>query len=631
MAKRRVIPKHLKPQRGLGSEVLQERRRQGRAIRKERDARARREAEDARRRMRLSHKSEEKESKNWINALMNSVASDQQAFAKSMGINTSILTGTWYSSTLHAYTDWESIVVRYPLGLAPDRSDRNANLDTIIDIRGILQHELGHIRFTVPYQVLREQYSDPHRLALYEEKHHLQQMWNMLEDQRMESKVVQEVPRIANYFTVTIGKHISNNAQPSSATWLLLAGREYLADSIRSKSAEEFNQIVSPTIDMPDPAKSWYDIVSEYKSATTVDEMMEALYKAADFHAWHVPKTASVPSSSEHRGWYKKTETGDTSHEGKIKESAVDKGQSDSYPGGAGSHDDKSDDKSDDSSQTQDGGKSEMEQIVDQIMDELRNSQDNVNSLASANATVNGAGSMGTAPQTGMDMSPDEIAQAMAISVGVERALVDFETQSQPGWISRTDSGVIDALAYRTKPAGSRDYHRRMEGEYNAGIDLHVSMLCDISGSMSGEPMKQLSIAMYGFGLACSNLGISANYVLWSTMDHEGEVWPDGVPQPKKWEAGGGTNPTSALDSLDEHNERGASNHLVYIFTDGDWDASALPLTNWQTPGRFMVVNVLGTLSTSRPYFAGADHIANISDVSQIPDSLTEAVRYIMT
>lgn len=677
MTKRYKVPNILKPQRGIDPELQRERRRQQRALTRKSDKSNEQQMAEARRHLEKLYKKRSPEL-DWANSLIRSVASNQSAVMRSMSIRHPIhaqaSTSHWDNKPM-AFTDFESIQLTYPVKLIPDRNNRDATMDTITDIRAILQHEIGHLRFTVPFNLLVDKYSGD-RLIDYSKDH---KSWNILEDQRMETLVVNSVPRIAKYFIVMLGKHILKESDGLS--WILVAGREYVPKAIRVKSASEFNSTVSRNT----AAREWFDIVNSYKSATSVDAMMQAVFDASDFlstiqfqgeggtthrNPWREPGQKGTPEEACEPREY----DGDDDQEGESgqggSDSTNDKDSGDKSDSGSGDASNDGDDEkpissvnaqdrnslssgqsadTDSNDSNHDHGKSEQRStstqsnnyevsinrshsVSDQLKDmaeqlslQNRDDQDNQSILSMANASADNKG-MSDVPQAGAPMSEDEEQQAYTVMVGIQNALSDFETASQPGWVSRQESGIIDALAYRTKQVGSLDYHRRLEGDFNSGVDLHVSMLCDISGSMDGEPMRHLSIALYGTALACRNLGIGASFTLWSTPGNEGRVWRDGDITPTLWGAAGGTNPMDALDDLDNHNEEDASNHLVLIFTDGAWDSSIPPLTMWSRPGRHIVLCELGT-----GYFYGnndhhADHYVKIKDVMELPEQLSMAI-----
>ena len=274
-----------------------------------------------------------------------------------------------------------------------------------------------------------------------------------------------------------------------------------------------------------------------------------------------------------------------------------------------------------------------LDEIISDNLKEQYNHHETKEAVANAHDRIAQiGGGMPEAPQTGKPMTAEQEAAALRISVGMEQALNDFVTASQPAWVNRQETGVIDPLAYRTKDIGDLDYRRRLEGDYNTGVDLHLSMLCDVSGSMGGKEIEQLSIAMYATAVACNRIGIGTTFLLWSNEGNEGRVWVNGEPTPTVWYADGGTNPTRALNDLEFHNPEEASNHLVLVFTDGAWDVGSNPLSNWAEPGRYIVLSrLVEQVFAYDDYLFKADAYASVTDVSQLPDKLTSAIHSVLS
>ena len=663
-----TLPKHLKPQRGLGSAVTSQRRKQRDALRRERE----RAEDNARNRAReeLQRLGRHDYKQTYARAVVASVADNQTAVMRSMELRQSIFaTPLWGHSGVEAWTDFRRIVVNYPSRRwAEDPNDRLATIDAIADLRGIIQHEIGHIRFTVPFPELCEQ-------ALQERGNSsLHRAWNILEDQRMETLVVDVVPRIATYFTKMIYNHIISDDN-MGRSWLLLAGRTYLPADLRVNSHQLFDSEY-PSYGIEPFSKQWYDIVKRYKQADNATDMYNCVVEARDFidrvmpneapnggtghHDRYNDRWADDQSESESSGSCgnsckpeddpvedtvgtapsdSKMDKQDDGDDGQEQNGdGADAGAGDGNKAGASSD-------GDDSEQggvsdappdgppggngvsTADSQRSVAESIRDQINSELEdiakkhlNDSDNQRMLAGANERMSGEG-LPELANSGFRMTPEQLDTANKIAVGIESALTELETASQPAWHSRQDAGVLDALAYRTKQVGSLDYHRRLEGDINAGMDLHVSVLSDISGSMSGTNIQHLSIAMYGMRVACDNLGIKSSFTLWCSPGDTGRIWRHSEPVPLIWDATGGTDPTGALDDLMNHNEENSAHHLVVIFTDGMWGGD-IDLSRWSTPNRHIMLCILGYHMDYN-----ADATFTIKSCLELPNKMVDAIK----
>lgn len=687
-----MIPKsalpNIKPQRGLGQAVTRQRRKALDGLRREREERLTKSRDAARNELRrLADSRETDEEFRWKENLIAAVVSSQTAVVRSYGLTQPIKAGlssryiaSWRTEKLVAYTDFREIVIKWPVDHLPQRNAKTeVVLDTVAQIRGVIQHELGHILHTVPLNLLVERTLGNTDSPLFN-RHvpingtltrvtsgMVHKPWNILEDQRMETAMVRDVPRLATYFTsMTVAHVISDD---STNAWLLLAGRQYLPAALREQARDLFAQSHGDAL-----TDEWLQIVNAYKRATTHDDLMSAVVDALVFLSANV---ATPPDpGTEHRPG---GQPGRSEDEDDLSESASDpedegddepqesgsgegKGTSESddesndEPTGAGGTSDSDDESTDgsvegegeqggqdegDESQvdTQSGkGRSKQitrkdlqetaEEVLSQAKEELRQERDNQSILADAYERTNSGGTLGDATFSAPDLPTENIQRAERVSAGIEQALTDFVTASQPVWMSHQEKGIIDPLAFRTKSVGDMDYHRAMSGEASNGLDLHVSMLSDVSVSMSND-MLALSEALYATATACQRLGIGATFSLWSDHSENYRIWGDGNVAPSLWSVLGGTDPTRAMDDIHSHNPEGATNHLVLIFTDGDWGSEDnYNLQNWSAPGRHIVIVRYG--ASYAPHY-GADEAIDINNVDQLPMELTRAIQRILS
>lgn len=685
--------KHLRPQRGLGQAVSRQRRRATDQLKRESESRRKRERDIARRLLsqRESQNPEQRAEAMWRHNLLKATIDHQSAVMKSYGINVPvdarIDTGWWgRPATLKAWTDHKSITIRFPENLFPaDRTNNDALMDGIATLRGVFQHELGHIRFTVPFTDLK--FGDDANIGdLVPSQLHWP--WNCLEDQRMETAVVKGVPRLASYFTTMIVEHIVKG-DGADRSWLLLAGRTYLPTVLRQQSRDLFVKVYGESL-----AQRWEAEVQTYIGATTHAELRASVIRA---HALlsEIMSDLPEPSIDEHWGEGGIADPSDGASD--VDNDDLDKGESGDGEGtGEESNGDASDDEgagngesdaesdkdgeagdgttsSNDGDESNDSGsegkstdadgadsdqddearssgngattgsldtdnlREEMKRTMREVMDEATQDirQDDINNdiLKDANQLTNDTGSIPFLTGHSYPMPADMQAEAEALAVGMENALNDFVTASQPVWMSHQEHGIIDPIAFRTKSVGDMDYRRGLTGDFTEGLDIHVSLLCDASVSMQGDPMEALSKVIYATSKACDNLGIGLTTTLWSSDSDTYRISPEDVGTPTLYETLGGTNPTDALDDLDSHDIGNVENHLVIIFTDGDWDAQFPGVQNWERPGRHTVLihynewwrhhpNILGRTSDTR----GCDEAFRIGDILNLPMEMTNAI-----
>jgi hypothetical protein len=132
---------------------------------------------------------------------------------------------------MSAWTDFERIAIRF----VPHEDVRLL----AAALRGLLYHEGGHCRWTVPFRDLADlagvsiMGTDARSKALHT-------AWNCLEDQRMETAVVSDSPRKAAYFTPLLMTEHCSTLDKMAANWPLLVWRRYLPDRLRQQARAMF-------------------------------------------------------------------------------------------------------------------------------------------------------------------------------------------------------------------------------------------------------------------------------------------------------------------------------------------------------------------------------------------------------
>jgi hypothetical protein len=698
------VGKTVKPKRGLGQAITRRRRQAAEEIRDARTNRIDRERAAARAEIERALAAAKNRAKTdttaWGQALLRAVVANQTAVMRAWGLRQSVSFAVNQGANVVAWTDFQQVRVEWPVKSLPARLDRIGTLDIVARMKGVMQHEAGHCRFSTPWPTLVEATGIPAKHRGHDSQ--LKTMCNVLEDQRMETRVVQTVPRIANYFgTMVINIVIGQGDEAMDQSWLLLAGREYLPFNLLSKSYMAFDEFCM-LAGVANGAATWYNLVDAYKTATTYQQLMTAISDAYDFLLMvkaQMPKEMD-DHNRQQRGGQGTPEQGacgggslldqltEKAEQGKGDGMGSDMGEAGDKPGkgkgkgkgegdgeegdGEGTGKAKSDKegkgksadrqeygeeytgpkhksdgtRSDDlfGSEGQANGGEGDEEWADQdvinqadtlseafaeaskaLSEDIRSHAD-VREMAATANTFKDTEGLPEYPGTGEAMSSELVERSMETARGVEQALNNFLTQNEPSWHSRQDRGVVEALAYRTKEPGDRNFRRHLEDHGLQGLDVHVSMICDVSYSMSGGPIVALSEALYATALACGNLGIESTFTLWSSGDANYRVWGDGHPTASVWPAMGGTDPTAALDDLETHNQEEAENHLVIIFTDGQWAHNFPSLTRWGAPNRTIVLVRYGAYDGAIQTDMGADRHIAINDIRQLPHQLTNSL-----
>jgi hypothetical protein len=636
-----------KPKRGVGQVIA--RRRRSIAEAQERRSQEREAAEKMRTRdLMIELRQRTQEDPMYVRRIhqtrhaLNVLRTDHKAFLAavghaSVGVNLSISNIKGRHSVLPddvgttmAYTDFEDIYVQVP---APPLS--KPLKDFVVEVRGMLHHEAGHVRFTIP---LPELWEIVDYLPEEERKDSItiskaQIPWNMLEDQRMEAAVVKSTPRIANYFVPMVTEMLlrdkkdprltteQNDSVAASAPWLILAGRDYLPNNIRMSAKREFDRVAERFGVTSD---EWFSIISRYMSATTKEEMILSVFAAVRFLERMKEKlggpngpgnpgkgavdTAIDNSLSNANEDHKKMRTAaDRSNEDVDMEDAA---SSPSQP------------ESGDEDDTGMALEEQLEQQAQESAEKLTTSAEINDIMSRISAAVMSSTISSDDDPGSTDMPNYLVDQARLLSGSIIDALEAFRVEKSPTWVHRQEQGYLDALAYRTKETGERTYHRDNVNWDNKGLGLHVSFLADRSGSMSGS-MYSLSQTMWAVKQACNSLGIPSTMVLWSNPSATVRVM-ENDDTPVVYLAEGGTNPRTALDDLETHVQESGIHHLVFIFTDGGW-SSVGSLTEYKRPDRTFVI--VGLNCEEHIQQKDADVVIPITSI----DHLKNHVQRIMT
>lgn len=605
------------------------------------------------------------------NSLLQFVTSNQTAVIRSYGLRQRVNANvTSWSSPTEAWTDFSSITLQW------NPSTMEHSVPTaVVELRGILQHELGHLLHTIPPRRLQNHRSwrevIERRYTTEPPIHLLHRMINVLEDQRMESRMVRDVPRLSSCFTVIVARAVLAGMveNPGAMAWTLVAGRQYLPSTFLSKTASAFDAKYGSGAHI-----EWANIVAAYKSAKSVKALIEA---ACDAYDWAEAHGLIVISTTEHGNPWggpneeqmeetaangaveqphqptppnpTSTPAGDPVEEGTQGDEDSDEdsdetsttgqgeqeAESDSESAQEGSEGDPSDDAAvDDGEGVGTGGNDEHDATTDEIKQMLDEIEKEATATAAADDDVVEILDCWNPDGPVLDFSDRYVTHERwdsveengnRIAAEVEQALQQWVTAAAPVWHGRQERGIVDPIAYTSRTPGDRAFFRNRSGDGEQTLDLHLSLLCDNSGSMTHH-MQALSAVMYGMATACDRLGIGRSMMLWSDPTSTTAVWSNSTPTPSLFGAVGGTEPSTALNDLENHNVDGRSRHLVVIFTDGEWGAFGT-LQQWAAEGRTIM---LIKFRPDRHFTYGADHVVEIHSMLDMPVQISASLNDIL-
>lgn len=542
-----------------------------------------------------------------------------------------------------AYTDFRTITMMVEDAIIPAYNGPVTEVeDFVVMARGVFHHEAGHVIHTTPLRDMGRAFDDTVRAgdnldiedrlavftgaldasgdpqaqtARYTKIHN---MWNVLEDQRMESARVRDFPACQRYFEGLIYDLLTKDRDNDwwARSWLLLAGREYLPMDVWELSSK----LVQADLD----AAGWLAIVRQYKSATTPVELVTAIVEALEF----TKDMEMPPSDSDMVG-----EHGEGDGSGSGGAGAGDKAEGGASENGDGSEGGTTGDGKgtplEDPDTLNSGGSGTGDAYFSKkaLTDAIKKMKVEANcdpaDKGAIRAAIESSGNLGLEQYDGQTqaMGPNEESTAMALSTGIQRALETYVTQATPTWQWKTEEGVIDACSYRSREPGDLDYRMDMAGEAGAKLDLHVSVLADVSYSMASH-MTQLSTMLLGMKLAVDELGIPSNFTIWSDDPANHAIYTNG-PEHVIFPALGGTNPESALTDAIIRNVEERPHHLVLILTDGHW-YNMDSVAPWRTSREQQFVVVKYGQGPREVH--DADALVDLPELSMFPRLLEDAL-----
>lgn len=566
--------------------------------------------------------------------------------AKNPGFDLQVVstrTGDEDSIGVNAYTDFRTISINLESRILPSPSSRPEEIsDFIGTVRGIFHHEAGHILHTYPLtslamdfdkDVLKGKHAplaarlakfvpppvDASKQDVESRWRKVHQTWNLIEDQRMESARVRDFPACQRYFEHLVYDLLTRGRTDEwwDRSWLLLAGREYLPMDVWQTS---YNLCKTPALD-------WLRIVRRYKAAATTPDMVEAMVEALEYLEEHQEDLEDLPCDDHAMG---EPGYGDPSG------TTAGPGQGASKPGdgseGDGAGDGDGEGGKGDNTPTEDpdflnagrgtGDGYFTKKDFGDVVKKMQGGTSKADTAVVAESMVEAA-APGLREYDGdtQPMSGAQIGEAQSLATGIERALETYVTEATPTWQWRTEEGIIDPCAYRTRDAGALDYHMGMDGESGKMLDLHVSVCADVSYSMSSH-MPQLSVMLLGMKMAVDTLGIPNNFNIWSDDPQNHAIYENG-PREVIFPALGGTNPQAALNDAVIRNEERRPNHLFIILTDGEWYGMD-SINPWRTSVEQQFVIVKWGQGPREIH--GADALIDLPKLSAFPDLLEDAL-----
>lgn len=584
-----------------------------------------------------------------------------KATMHSWGVDVPVLVTNKTSTKLPGgSTDYKSITVEWPTAMIPqERGDFNTDelASFAMVMKGVLYHELGHILWSTPWNSLMQpievKQAVMERLATlpepgfieftdwastfwkYWDSRPLQWACNVLEDSRMEMKMVSESPVLAAYFTQAVLMIVMGHneqlarTRPDTAAlgvFELTAGRTFLSKEIRRAARLEALKHFSE-----DDINEVAQIIRDYCGATTDIDLAWATWRLWLINTRLVGNVSPAKEHNNEGGLTRSKDDRDRRIEQSAQkdqeESDPQEGDSDQGQGeGEGEGDEGGDQiagDQDDPSTTDSGGDASeaprQRSFKELLNDELEAVQSQIRASDEVQDVVREiigesmSAGIGCAPyQAAYPLDGATVAEAMQIAHELADTLRAAEANNAPMWMRSQERGVLEPFAYRTRQPGSREFHRDFVGNEDIGTDIRVTLVLDISGSMGWSEVQLSKIAL-ACKSACAELSIRCDVLLYD-YDVYALYADDDIRLPIRISAVGGTNPEPALEVVSQ--DDGEQRHVVMMMTDGMFQSSFRGFIPFMRQNQEWIGFGFG------PYQAAADQYATALQRFGLPNSI---------
>jgi hypothetical protein len=588
-----------------------------------------------------------------------------------------------------AYTDFRSISIT--IDILKYQSDNPESMARLMnDVKAIVYHEGGHLLFTHEFaemckqvhQKLGVDYNDygyfpaakawpgdaikfgldndivnqmtydqlskaPPSITL------VLRAWNILEDQRMETAVVNTSPVMARYLAPLVLANVATPGKEEMA-WPWVIGRKYLPKEARDVFRDlAMNTKAAPLLPRME------EIVMQYRRSNDIFEMYDLSVEFAEYvlvwlaqfsiggdgpgnpgrHNGANPDSPSkrdkvnpVPDPDAHENPDQPKSDGTKGDKGdKGKDGGSDEHPgSDSSPDGDGDKDNEAEKPSPDTTAGPAGTDTKpadrtTNEAIRNIRDQLErknldNSRDSeINQFV---ADIHESTNANVAPdRTRQIMNDEERQRAVTVNNEMRDVLDKLMSDTDPSWTFYQESGVLDPVSYELADPGDTNYWSGLSGEGRATHNLSVTMLLDTSGSMAADD-TELSVVAMGIRKACEHIGVMCTVMTFNDevrMVVAGDDNTDYV----RVAANGGTEVFDAMQTLNSY-RYGKDFQLVIILTDGEW-SDVKDLRMWSSPGRHIML-VGFRMGESYLSNKGSDSVISINNLSELPAKVTNAL-----
>jgi hypothetical protein len=540
------------------------------------------------------------------------------------------------SGNLAARTNFQAIYVAF-------NAEGMSEYVAVACARGMVYHEGGHCRFTVPFP----------RLGLDSA---FRGSWNILEDNRMEMAVVLDSPVKARYLTATFLNVVMSEKGDDLLAHCLATGRLYLPKkvrrAIRSKAAATYGDDVVDTLTK---------LVHDYMRATNNQQLRKAIVAFHNYYHSVGQRQTSTLSTPMFGGQNEATpvpgmdEAIENDEDSNAASSGSDQGaepqdgeassdgeaSDDENAEGAGSKDSESE-----NDEPQDGENAEsdskggngagkgdsLQDVLDEankdldldedqtVADDIRAGEDTWQRITNPDGKHSALDY--AVSNRAQDQSNIGTLDALAENIAsvFRAAIVDRE----PSWVESQPRGILNVLRHETRSAGDINFWRQWADDDQPSHNIALSVLLDVSGSMDSH-QGALAKAAYVTKRAGDMLGIPTTVIVWSSAAKVLWNYDEPATEVLTFPITGNTDPTDALYDVKNHRQD-RERHIVLILTDGIWDS---PIGSNDMIGRLVEQDAItigfgfgnDTLATTLSKY-GCKEAFSIGNLNELPRSL---------
>ncbi len=463
-------------------------------------------------------------------------------------------------------------------------------------LKAMIFHEISHIMWSPRFsqKPLKEIKDDMERWRV----------WNILEDQRIESLFTTKYKPSIPFFTKMVAEHLltTGNADGRKLAWLWLHGRKYLPDAVRTEyrrvfenhlaeigvlsrvTADDFASVIDRyrVLVFPTDSEAGLALVNEFDALLKIvfeaSQMTEQSYNH-EAHNWQnghnehkSGRSVPVAQSRKDRDEMVEAEVEDEPMSGSTEPAestessapATESTDSD-YSGMSHTHDD---------DRALDAAIMANEYASDAVAEE---GMEMVKSVARMAGDEEGSYIPNVANTYGAQYHPVDDwmpTAAKRLVQEITRVFSDYED----GWVRHNSTGrlnMVDAMSARGSHFDIFDVWQETD---ESDLSFEVAILVDRSSSMQGIDQWNTAKAMWVIQRACEQLDIPVTII---GYDNEASMMATKRDSARRNEfmvlsAQGGTYPVPALQwasSLLTNSH--AKNRLIISLTDGQWGFGA--------------------------------------------------------